>query len=121
MMYLVVRDAQGTFTGAAGPNDGNYRPIVPDGCTVSIENAMPDLATPDRDGFTAWIKANMTFALRNSIAKAYPNFRDDCRTGNWEDFQAGCLAANAAIPLTADQWTAFKNAIATYKIPVILP
>lgn len=79
------------------------------------------VAGPDVKGFRAWLEANMTFALRNSVAKAYPNFMADLNAQEWADFQAGCIAANAAVPLTAGQWTAFKNAIATYKIPVTLP
>lgn len=71
-------------------------------------------------GFKSWLKANMTFTLRNNVAKVYPNFMGDLNNQEWDDFQAGCEVAKAAVPLTAGQWTAFKNACTTYSIPVTL-
>jgi hypothetical protein len=74
-------------------------------------------------GFKAWLKANMTLALRNLVARTYPNFLGDLNAGDWADFQAGCNEVRATltlVQLSAGQWTAFKNACATYNIPVTL-
>ena len=120
MSYRVQRDAQGNVRGF-GPVE-HWLPGEQPGCTVSIEAVCPTLpAQPDVRGFKAWLKATMTFALRNNVAKAYPNFLYDLNAQDWADFQAGCIAANTAVPLTVGQWTAFKNAVTTYNIPVTLP
>jgi len=74
----------------------------------------------DVPGFKAWLKANMTFTLRNKVHKVYPMFIHDLSEQNWADFEAGCLEVKVDVPLTAVQWAAFKNAVATYKIPVTL-
>lgn len=78
-------------------------------------------AVPDIAGFKAWLKANMSFALRNSVTKAYPNFAYDLDNRAWADFQVGCILAKTDVPITNGQWTAFKGAVTTYKIPVTLP
>lgn len=72
-------------------------------------------------GFKSWLQENLSFALRNSVYKSYPMFLRDLTEANWTDFQSGCIRAKADVPLTNGQWTAFKNAVATYNIPVTLP
>ena len=119
MRYRVQRDAQGNVRGF-GPVE-HWLPGEQPGCTVSIEAVCPTLpAQTDVRGLKAWLKANMTFVLRNNVAKAYPNFLVDLNSQEWDDFQVGCEIAKAAVPLTAGQWTAFKNACTTYSIPVTL-
>ena len=87
---------------------------------VAAHVYSPPVTPPDVAGFKVWLKVNMTFALRNSVAKTYPNFMGDLNAQQWDDFQAGCIIAKADVPLTNEQWTAFKNACTTYNIPVTL-
>lgn len=89
------------------------------GTAIVIDAGVP--MNPDISGMKAWLKTNMTFAIRNNIMKAYPQFMSDLNAAEWADFQAGCLEANTAVPLTAAQWAAFKTACTTYYIPVTLP
>ena len=89
------------------------------GTAIVIDAAIA--IKPDVSGMKTWLNENLAFALRNKITKAYPQFMNDLNAAAWADFQAGCIEANTAVPLTAPQWQTFKNACTTYSIPVTLP
>lgn len=102
-----------------------YGPTITQTQRTAIEavKAAHNPTTPVTNvpGFKAWLDANLTFDLRNKVEKAYPGFMRNLAEQKWADFQAGCILARADVPLTAGQWTALKNAVTTYKIPVTLP
>ena len=120
MSYRVQRDAGGNVIGY-GPEE-TWIPGVQAGCTVAVEPDFvpPIVVTPNVNGLKAWLKANMTFTLRNNVAKAYLNFMWDLNNQEWDDFQTGCEIVKVAVPLSGPQWTAFKNACTTNNIPVTL-
>lgn len=120
--YKVVRKQADNSVVAFGPNTDQYQPIVKSGEALTVELSQPILpAQPDVKGFRAWLHANVSWSLRNNIYKAYPMFLRDLGDSNWTDFQAGVIQAKADVTLTSGQWTALKNAVSTYKIPVTLP
>lgn len=84
-----------------------------------LRNACP----PDVKGLKAWLRANMTQARRNLVRSLYCEFIEDLNAGDWTAFEAGCQYVRAntdTTQLPAAAWTAFKNACATYFIPVTL-
>lgn len=120
--YKVVRKTADQAVVAFGSNTSSYQPVVKAGEALTIEPSVPSLSPqPDVAGLKVWLKANMTFTLRNAVAKAYPNFLVDLTAGDWPEFQAGVIQARTDVPLNWSQWAAFKGAITTYNIPVTLP
>lgn len=99
-MKYVTRDGQrvvnGTYNVAQFPGQECLAADHPD--IVAYDNPVK----PNVPGFKAWLKANVSFTLRNLITQTYPNFMGDLNERQWDDFAAGCLHVRATnnIPVT---------------------
>jgi hypothetical protein len=121
--YKVVRDAQNAVV-CFGPNTDNYAPRIPEGCTMGLEEDLPELpAAPDGPAFIRAVQADVFGNDLDRIDEVWghcPLWWPAAKEANWPLVEAYTIRARQREYITQEEYDGIKAAAVAHRIPVTL-